>query len=316
MINLRRSFIVGIKGLHLTKKECFFLKKYKPWGIILFSRNIKTISQTQQLTKSIKAIFNDYNYPILIDEEGGRVSRLRNFIDNSIFTHDFFGKLFTNNNKKFEIYFDIYIKQISYLLTLLGINLNTVPVLDVRRRFTNKIICDRTFSSDPKIVSKLGDYYISKYHKHNIGTVIKHIPGHGLSLVDSHKKLPVVNASVNEIYKKDFKSFVNKKSLFAMTAHILYKNIDNYNCATHSKKIINLIRKKIGFKNLIMSDDISMKALKYSIKENTTRSFTAGCNLVLHCNGKFPEMLQVAENSPIVDSFIIKKTSQFINIIR
>ena len=316
MINLRRSFITGIKGLYLTKKEFLFLKKYKPWGVILFSRNIKTIFQTQQLTKSIKTIFNDYNYPILIDEEGGKISRLRNFIDNSIFTHDFFGKLYTNNNKKFEIYFDIYVKQISYLLTLLGINLNTVPVLDVRRKFTNKIIGDRSFSSNPKIVSKLGDYCISKYHKHHIGTIIKHIPGHGLALVDSHKKLPVVNANVNEIYKKDFKAFVNKKSLFAMTAHILYKNIDKHNCATHSKKIINLIRKKIGFKNLIISDDISMKALRYSIKENTTRSFMAGCNLVLHCNGKLSEMLQLAENAPIVDSFIIKKTSQFINIIR
>ena len=121
MINLRRSFIVGIKGSHLTKKEFFFLKKYKPWGVILFSRNINTIFQTQQLTKSIKAIFNDYNYPILIDEEGGKISRLRNFIDNSIFTHDFFGKLYTNNNKKFEIYFNTYVKQISYLLTLLEI---------------------------------------------------------------------------------------------------------------------------------------------------------------------------------------------------
>ena len=224
--------------------------------------------------------------------------------------------MFINNNKKFEIYFDIYVKQISYLLTLLGINLNTVPVLDVRRSFTDKIIGDRSFSSNPKIVSKLGDYCISKYHKHNIGTVVKHIPGHGLARVDSHKKLPIVNVNANEIYRKDFKSFVNKKSLFAMTAHIVYKNIDKYNCATHSKKIINLIRKKIGFKNLIISDDISMKALKYSIKENTTRSYEAGCNLVLHCNGKFPEMLQVAENAPIVNSFIIKKTSQFVNIIR
>ena len=111
-------------------------------------------------------------------------------------------------------------------------------------------------------------------------------------------------------------SFVNKKSLFAMTAHIVYKNIDKHNCATHSKKVIYLIRKKIGFKNLIISDDISMKALKYSIKLNTTKSFDAGCNLVLHCNGKLKEMHQVAINSPIVNSFVIKKTSQFINIIR
>ncbi len=101
-----------------------------------------------------------------------------------------------------------------------------------------------------------------------------------------------------------------------MTAHIVYKNIDKYNCATHSKKVISLIRNKIGFKNLIISDDISMKALNYSLKENIIKSFKAGCNLVLHCNGKLPEMVQVAENSPIVNNFIIKKTSQFINIIR
>ena len=316
MISLRRSFVVGIKGFYLTKKEIFFLKKYKPWGVILFSRNIKTIFQTQELTKSIKAIFNDCNYPILIDEEGGRVSRLKNFIDTSIFTHDFFGKLFTKDKKKFKIYFNVYVKQISYLLTLLGINLNSIPVLDVRRQITNNIIGDRSFSSNPKIVSELGNYYIYKFHKHKIGTIIKHIPGHGLAVVDSHKKLPIVNTDINEIYKKDFKPFKNKKSLLAMTAHVLYKKIDKYNCATHSKKIITLIRKRIGFKNLIISDDISMKALKYSIKENTTRSFLAGCNLVLHCSGKHSEMVQVGENSPIVDTFIIKKTSQFINIIR
>ena len=172
MINSRRSFIVGIRGPHLTKKEIFFLKKYRPWGIILFSRNINTINQTQKLTRSIKSIFNDFNYPILIDEEGGRISRLNNFIDNSVFSHNYFGDLYKKNKKKFKIYFDIYVKQISYLLTLLGINLNTVPVLDVKRSFTNKIIGDRSFSTNPKIVSILGDYSISKYHKNNIGTIV------------------------------------------------------------------------------------------------------------------------------------------------
>ena len=116
MNNSHRSFVCGIKGKSLSNDEKIFLIKYKPWGIILFSRNIKSIKQTQALTHSIKNIFKNENYPILIDEEGGRVSRLKNFIDNSIFTAKYFGDLYKKNNKKFEIYFSVYVKQISYLL--------------------------------------------------------------------------------------------------------------------------------------------------------------------------------------------------------
>ena len=316
MINKRRAFIVGIKGTKLNNREILFLKTYKPWGIILFSRNIKTISQTQKLTELIKKIFHDKHYPIIIDEEGGKVTRLKKFIDNSIFTADFFGKLFTKNKKKFNIYFDVYIKQIANLLNILGININSVPVLDVRRKITNKIIGERSYSSNAKIVSKLGEFCISSFHQQRIATIIKHIPGHGLAKVDSHKKIPIVKKTIRELNKIDFFPFKNKKSLFSMTAHIIYWNIDKNNTTAHSKKLIQVIRNNIGYKNLILSDDISMKALKYSIAENTIRAFNAGCNLVLHCNANYSEMLQVAKNSPIVNNFIIKKTSQFINIIR
>ena len=140
MISNRRCFITGIKSTKLNKKEVNFLKKYKPWGIILFSRNIKTISQTQKLTQQIKSIFKDKNYPILIDEEGGKVSRLNKFIDSTIFTAEFFGNLYKKDKKKFNIYYNVYIKQVSYLLNLLEINVNTVPVLDVRRKITKVII--------------------------------------------------------------------------------------------------------------------------------------------------------------------------------
>ena len=316
MINKRRCFITGIKSTKLSKKEIYFLKKYKPWGIILFSRNIKSISQTQNLTSEIRKLFKDTNYPILIDEEGGKVSRLNKFIDSSIFSAEFFSKMYSNNKKKFNIYYNVYIKQLSYLLTLLGININTVPVLDVRRKITNNIIGNRSFSSDPLIVSKLGKICIDKFHKNHLGTVIKHIPGHGLSSDDSHIKLPVVSHNINLLKKIDFFPFKKQKSLLAMTAHIIYSSIDDKYVATHSKKIINIIRKKIGFKNIIMSDDISMKALKYSISKNTTLAFKAGCNLVLHCNGNYNEMLIVAQNSPLLSSFVIKKTSQLMNIIR
>ena len=316
MIKYRKSFIVGLKGISITKNEISFLKKYKPWGVILFSRNIKSIEQSQKLIAKIKSIFKDINYPILIDQEGGRVSRLEKIINTKTFSANYFALIYKKNKKKISHYLNIYINQISYLLREVGVNINTVPVLDIRRKNTNKIIGDRSFSQNSKIVKKLGSMFIEKFHKNKIASVIKHIPGHGLALTDSHLKTPIVKKSLKYLLKNDFSTFKKQKSLFAMTAHIVYKNIDKNNCATHSKKIINLIRKKIGFKNLIISDDISMKALKYSIKENTTRSFAAGCNLVLHCNGKLPEMLQVAKNAPIVDSFIIKKTSQFINIIR
>ncbi len=316
MINKNcRSFICGIKGLSLSKNEKSFLKKYKPWGIILFSRNIKNIKQTQKLIISIKKIFKNRNYPILIDEEGGRVSRLGKFIDNSLFTAKFFGDLYNKNKKKFNIYFKVYVNQISYLLKTLGININTVPVLDIFRSNFHQIIGDRSFSSDKKIVSKLGDICISTFHKNNIVTVIKHIPGHGFAKVDSHKKLPIINKNLDYLLKNDFKTFKNKKALLAMTGHLLFNKIDKNNCVTHSKTIIDIIRNKVGFKNIIVTDDLSMKALKNSLKIKVKKSFQSGCNLVLHCNGNIKEMTIVAKNSPKIDKFILKKTSQLDKII-
>ena len=310
-----KSFVCGLKGKYLSKDEKKFLIKHKPWGIILFSRNIKTIKQTKILTNSIKRIFKNENYPILIDEEGGRVTRLKNFIDSSIFTAKYFGDLYNKNVKKFEIYFNVYVKQISYLLRTLGININTVPVLDIRRLKSHKIIGDRAYSSNVKIVSKIGDICIEKFQKNRIATIIKHIPGHGLSKSDSHKKLPIIDKKINYLIKNDFRAFKNKKSLIAMTGHLLFKNIDNVENATHSKRIINLIRNKIGFKNIIITDDLSMKALKNPLEKNVKKSFKAGCNLVLHCNGNLKQMQIVARNSPKIDNFILKKTSQLIDII-
>ena len=310
-----KCFVCGIKGKYISNKEKKFLIKYKPWGVILFSRNLKSIKQTKILTNSIKKIFKNKNYPILIDEEGGRVSRLKKFIDNSIFTAKYFGDLYVKNNKKFELYFNTYVKQISYLLRMLGININSVPVLDIRRSKSHNIVGDRSYSRNKKIVSKIGDICIEKFHKNRIGTMIKHIPGHGLAKSDSHKKLPIINQNLNYLIKNDFQTFKKKKSLLGMTGHLLFKNIDGVDSATHSKKIIKLIRNKIGFKNILITDDLSMKALKYSLEENVKKSFLAGCNLVLHCNGNLKEMLIVAKNSPKIDNFLLKKTSQLTDII-
>ncbi len=312
----RKAFITGISSTSLKKIEINFLKKNMPWGVILFSRNIINFSQTKKLIHQIKSCFHDKNYPILIDEEGGKVSRLKKIIDTSIFSSRFFGKLFLKNKKNFYYQYKIYINTISKILNDLGININTVPVLDVVRKKTNKIIKDRAFSNRVKIVSKLGDYCIQLYSKNKIGTVIKHVPGHGLSTKDSHFTTPVVREKKRILEKIDFLAFKNKESLFAMTAHIIYSKYDPINTATQSKIIINnIIRKKLNFKNLLISDDISMKALKYSLEENVTKSLEAGCNLILHCNGNIDEMNVIAKNVPIIDDFIIKKTSQFYKFI-
>ena len=311
MISKRKAFITGIKSLKLTTSEVKFLKKEKPWGIILFSRNIKSINQAKLLTNTIRKLFKDPHYPILIDQEGGRVNRLKNIITFDNLTGEYFGKLYVQDKRKFNIIYKLFIDKSSYLLKQIGVNINTLPVLDLRIKGSSNIIGDRSFSENKKIVSKVGDICIDLFNQNSIGTVIKHIPGHGLAKVDSHNFTPVVDKSINYLIKNDFFPFKNKDSLFAMTAHIIYKKIDPLNTATHSKTIINIIRKKIGFKNILISDDLSMKSLKYDLSTNTIKSFEAGCNLALHCNGNFNEMKVVAENSPLVNNFIIKKTSLF-----
>ena len=315
-LNKRKSFICGIKGTKLSTDEYNFLKKNKPWGIILFQRNINSIYQVNKLTKSIKDIFNDPCYPILIDEEGGRVSRLKNIIDSSIFSSEFFGNMFLKNQKKFNINYKVYVDQISYVLNLIGTNINTVPVLDIKRYFSHKVIGDRAFSSNKKIVDKIGNITIDFFNQNRIGTVIKHIPGHGLSKKDTHTKLPYIYKSLNYLKNNDFSVFKNKKAIFAMTAHIVFEALDKYNCVTHSKKVIKYIRNRIGFKNILISDDISMKALKYSFDENVRKAYSSGCNLVLHCNGNMKEMNNLAKIAPYVNSFIIKKTSEFYKLLR
>ena len=314
MIN-RRCFITGIKGKSLTHNEIIFLNEYQPWGVILFTRNIKSINQTKKLTSEIKKIFNDKNYPILLDQEGGRVNRLRNFFNADQFTNEYFGKLYLKDRLKFNNSYKIFINKTSQLLKSIGVNINTVPVLDLRVKGSSNIIGDRSFSNKSKLVSKIGDICIKNFHKNKICTIIKHIPGHGFAKVDSHKSTPTVKVKYNYLMKNDFSVFKNKKSLLAMTAHIIYKDIDALNTATHSNKIIHLIRNKIKFGSIIMSDDISMKSLKYSVKKNTLKAFSAGCNLVLHCNGNYKEMLEVAKNSPVLSKFIIKKTSHLYKIL-
>ena len=216
---------------------------------------------------------------------------------------------------KLDIIYKLFIDKTSYLLKLIGVNINTVPVLDLRVKGASNIIGDRSFSQNKNTISKMGDLCIKLFRENSIGTVIKHIPGHGLAKVDSHNFTPIVKKSFKYLIKNDFYPFKKKKSFFAMTGHVIYKNIDKLNTVTHSKKMIQYIRNKIGFKNILISDDLSMKSLKDDMKTNIVKAFNAGCNIVLHCNGNLNEMKIVANNSPLISAFIIKKTSQFYKIL-
>ena len=315
MIKNRKAFIVGIKSVKLTNNEISFLKKHQPWGVILFSRNIKSINQTKSLTDNIKRIFKDKSYPILIDQEGGRVNRLKNIITFDNLTSEYFGDLYHKDKMKLNIIYKLFVDKTSHLLKLIGANINTVPVLDLRVKGASNIIGDRSFSKNKDIISKMGDLCIKLFHENSIGTVIKHIPGHGLAKVDSHNFTPIVKKSFKYLSKNDFYPFKKKNSYFAMTGHVIYENIDKLNTVTHSKKMIQYIRHNIGFKNILISDDLSMKSLKDDMKNNTIKTFKAGCNIALHCNGNLNEMKIVANNTPLISSFIIKKTSQFYKIL-
>ena len=307
----RKAIIISLLSSTLTSYERKIIKKEKPWGIILFKRNIISAQQIIKLIKSIKEIAKDKKFPILIDEEGGRVTRLSNLIKNTI-SQKFFGDLYTANKNIGITTYRNYTNSICLSLKDLGININTVPVLDLKKNKTHKIIGDRSYSQKVSTIKILGNVCTDIYKKNQLGTVIKHLPGHGSAKSDSHLKLPIVYNSLTNLKKNDFQCFKNNSSFFAMTAHILYKKIDSKNVSTHSKIIIqDIIRKYINYKGLIISDDISMKALKYDIVTNAKKALNAGCNLVLYCKGKTKESEKLLKSVPYIDQFTKKKTSEF-----
>ena len=309
---IKKAIIISLSGFKLKKDEIKLFKKYLPWGVILFKRNIKNYSQLKKLVSSIKKITKDKKYPILIDEEGGDVTRLQNIVNNKHFSQRLFGQIYEANARVGTSIYKKYINEICMILKSLGININTVPVLDKLYSHTSNFLNNRVYSSNIKTIQSLSNTCINTYKINKISTVIKHIPGHGLAKSDSHKKLPIINKNKSFLIKNDFKCFKNSRSLFAMTAHILFKKIDSKNCATHSKKTIEeFIRQKIGYKGIIISDDISMKALKYDVVKNALKALNAGCNLALYCKGSSKESLKLLKKIPPIDEFTKKKTSEF-----
>ena len=312
----KKAIIVSIKGYKLSIKERELLSKERPWGLILFKRNIKSLKQIQNLIKNIKKYAKNNKFPILIDEEGAEVSRLSKILNHNI-NANLFGSLY-EKNKEFAIsMYKLYLNSLCINLRKIGININTIPVLDVLRKSTHSIIGKRSFSKKKEIVKHLGKITVKECHAQKILTVVKHIPGHGCSTKDSHLILPKVSLDKKFLNKIDFYPFKSTSSKLAMTAHILYSKIDPKNVSTFSRKIIKqIIRKKIGFKGILMSDDISMKALKHDLITNAKKSLAAGCNLVLYCAGNTKDNFKLIKNVPYIDKFTIKKTSEIYKILR
>lgn len=304
------AIIFGISGYKLNLQEINFFKKYKPWGIILFSRNIDNLEQVRNLTSSIRNIFKDNNFPILIDQEGGKVNRFRKIINLDRYSAKYFGDIY-NNKKIFYSKFNKFLKINSSILKYCGININTVPVLDLFNKNKKSVIGNRAFSQKYNVVIKLSKHLINFYKNSGIEIVTKHIPGHGCTNIDSHYHLPKVQFSFEYLKKNDFKTFKEVNSYLAMTAHILYEKLDPDKCATQSKKIINeIIRNYIKFKGILMSDDICMKALSGGIVKNAKLSLKAGCNLLLHCSGKIDEMKKLSLVVPEIDNFTYRITQK------
>ena len=312
----KKAIIISINGYVLSDNEKKIFSEEKPWGLILFKRNIKSINQLKKLVKTVRKTTKDKHFPIMIDEEGGTVTRINRIAKHSLY-QKLFGDIFKINKKVSIFLYKEYLSHLIKLFKKIGININTVPVLDVLRKETNKIIGNRSFSEDKNIVKKLGKICINHYKSKKMATVIKHIPGHGCARSDSHKKMPKVNLTVKELNNVDFFPFKNSQSRFAMTAHILYQNLDKKNVATFSNAIIKkIIRKKLRFKGILISDDISMKALKYDLITNAKKALSAGCNIVLYCGGKYKDTNKLMKNIPYIDKFTSKKTSEFYKFLR
>ena len=277
------AVVVGIKGLFLSDKEKKYLKKYKPIGVILFKRNISNKIQVTSLIKEVKTILG-FKVLIMVDQEGGKVSRLSEKFWPAFPPANYFGKMALKdlNIAKKATFKNYYL--IGKELKKIGINYNCAPVLDLFVKNSNKVIGSRSFSRNPKIVSALGLEACKGLIKAKVKPIIKHIPGHGRAKDDSHQKLPEIELSISKL-EDDFFPFKKLQNIdSAMTAHIKYKKLDDKNSCTHSKFIIGeIIRKKIGFKGILFSDDLCMKALKGPYFLRAKKAINAGCDIVLHC---------------------------------
>lgn len=289
--------IFGVAGLTLTPQEIDFFRAVKPFGFILFARNIDTPDQVRALTDSLRPLAACLPCPVLIDQEGGRVARLRPPHWPAYPKGEAFGRLHGVDPTLAKQAIYLNSRLIADDLHQLGITVDCLPVLDVPVRGSHDIIGDRAYGRHADIVAALGREAIAGLLDGGVLPVIKHIPGHGRASADSHLELPHVTTRAATLRKTDFVPFrAMRDAPFAMTAHVVYEDLDADRPATTSPRVIEeVIRRDIGFDGVLMSDDLNMQALTGTLEERARASQSAGCDLALHCNGVFDDMLAVAK---------------------
>lgn len=291
-----RAAIFGCLGPELSADEAAFFRDASPWGFILFARNLETPDQIRKLTADLRDTVGR-NAPILIDQEGGRVARLRAPEWREWLPPlDQMAAVKPENQRRAMA---LRYRLIAHELRALGIDVNCAPMLDVATADSHKIILDRCYGHDPDTVAEMGRAVSEGLLAGGVLPIIKHIPGHGRANMDSHFELPCLNTPAQTLDAVDFTPFQRLSDLpMAMTAHITYSDIDPNNCATLSPKMIEVIRTQIGFDGLLMTDDLSMKALDGSFADRTVRALAAGCDMILHCNGERAEMDAIMTDLP------------------
>lgn len=295
-----RAFITGISGLELGADERAFIRAELPWGFILFKRNIDTPAQVASLVRELREVVGNPDAPVLIDQEGGRVARLGPPHWPVYPPGAVFGALY---DIKPELGFQaarLSSRLIAADLIDLGITVDCLPLADVPVKGADAVIGNRAYGTNPAKVAAIARAVTEGLVEGGVLPILKHIPGHGRATADSHFRLPTVDTSRDKLNRTDFAAFQPLADLpMAMTAHVVFSALDPAHPATTSATIINqVIRGVIGFQGLLMSDDVSMNALAGTIAERTRAIANAGCDMILHCNGKLDEMRDVARETP------------------
>jgi beta-N-acetylhexosaminidase len=295
-----RAFITGVSGTRLGAEEREFIRATRPWGFILFKRNITTPPQVIQLIRELREAIEAPDAPILIDQEGGRVQRLGPPHWPVYPPGAAFGALYDIDPALGLSAARLSARLIAADLFELGVTVDCLPLADVPVAGADAVIGNRAYGTEPAKVAAIAWAVTEGLEQGGILPVLKHIPGHGRATADTHFRLPVVDTANTELERTDFAAFRPLAELpMAMTAHVVFSALDPAHPATTSATIIGqVIRGVIGFQGLLMSDDVSMNALAGSIAERTRAIFTAGCDMVLHCNGKLDEMREVARETP------------------
>jgi beta-N-acetylhexosaminidase len=294
------ALIVGCAGPRLNAAEQEFFAEVKPWGLILFKRNCESAGQITALTQEFRGLTGYRDALVFIDQEGGRVQRLAPPQWPSFPPAATFGEIYARSQAEGREAAKLGGRLIAEELSPLGITADCLPVADLRRPEGHGVIGDRAYGDRVDTVVELARAASEGLMEGGVLPVMKHIPGHGRANADSHEALPMVAAPLAELEKTDFEPFRRLNDLpMAMTAHVLYQMIDPELPATISPTVVrDVIRGHIRFNGLLMTDDLSMKALKGSLRERAERSLKAGCDIVLHCNGNLTEMKEIAAACP------------------